>query len=100
MQERVEKEGEGYFTGQCRIWPLGRYRHWKLSPFNLFWLPTEGELLRSVTCLPHSLSSEAATQQLWALAMNELSHVLHSAALRLVFNSTNECVLTFGGNNR
>lgn len=60
--------------------------HWKPSPFNLFWLPTEGELLRSVTCLPHSLSSEAATQQLWALAMNEFSHVLHSAALRLVFH--------------
>lgn len=57
--------------------------HWKPSPF---WLPTEGELLRSVTCLPHSLSSEAATQQLWALAMNEFSHVLHSAALRLVFH--------------
>lgn len=60
--------------------------HWKPSPFKLFWLPTKGELLRSVTYLPHSLSSETATQQLWALAMNEFSHVLHSAALRLVFH--------------
>lgn len=60
--------------------------HWKPSPFKLFWLPTKGELLRSVTYLPHSLSSEIATQQLWALAMYEFSHVLHSAALRLVFH--------------